>query len=98
MLCEIGDRAMAAFALESLAEIALGEGEPEKAVRLAGAVETIYAAPGGVHMYVTREPWARTLAKLRTVLEPPAFEREWARGRAMRFEAAVDEAFGGRSR
>jgi predicted ATPase/predicted Ser/Thr protein kinase len=97
VLSALGDRSMAAFALESLAEIALGEGAAEKAVRLAAAVEAVYDATGGVRMYVTREPWERTLAKLRDALEPAAFEREWARGRAMRFEEAVEEALGGRS-
>jgi predicted ATPase len=96
VLSDFGDRAMAAFALESLAEIALREGVPERAVRLAGAVEAVYEATGGVRMYMARDPWERTVAEMREALDPTTFEREWARGRAMRFEEAVEEALGGR--
>jgi tetratricopeptide (TPR) repeat protein len=92
VLAGLGDQIMAASAVESLAEIALSQGTPKKAVRLAGAVDAIYESTQGVHSYVTQEPWERTVAKLRAALEPAAFEREWARGRAMSLDEAVGEA------
>ncbi len=89
-----GDRARAAFALESLAVIALREGTPAHAALLSGAVDALYEATGGVRTYTSDEPWERTLAMVRTALEPEDFELEWTRGRAMSFEEAVAAALG----
>jgi tetratricopeptide (TPR) repeat protein len=89
-----GDKSSVAFALESLAAIAVREGAPAHAARLAGAIETLYEAAGGVRMYTSDEPWEHTLAKIREALEPAVFERECARGRAMSFEQAIAAALG----
>jgi tetratricopeptide (TPR) repeat protein len=91
----LGERASAAFALEKLAEIALRDGAPGRAARLASAAESLHETMGGGHMNVADEPWERVVAKIRGALEPVAFEREWARGRAMRFEEVVEEALDG---
>ncbi len=91
-ICGYGDRARAAFALESLAEIALIQDRPEKAARIAGAVEMIYETREGGRSYLPSDSWERTLAKMGQALEPPELERERRRGRAMGFDAAVAEA------
>ena len=45
-------------------------------------------------MCIRDRPWERTLAMVRTALEPEDFELEWTRGRAMSFEEAVAAALG----
>jgi hypothetical protein len=62
------------------------------AATLAGAAEAQYETLG-----VSREPSeaahrARYVEELKVSLEPEAFERAWARGRAMGLEAAIAEA------
>ncbi len=86
------DRGRAAFALESLSEIALKQGAAERAARLAAAVEALCEPSGGARIYVANESWEDKLARIRAALDPAAFEREWARGLAMDLDEAVDDA------
>jgi non-specific serine/threonine protein kinase len=92
LLAGFGDSASGAFALESLATIALEEGKPAIAALFAGAVDALYEAACGVRAYTSDEPWERTLAAVREALAPTDFERERSRGRAMSFEEAVAAA------
>jgi tetratricopeptide (TPR) repeat protein len=92
LLAPMSYRRVTADAIACVADLALLEGAPDRAVRLAGAAEAALAHTGGVWHRPTRESRDRLLAALREVLDPSTLEREWAAGRAMSFEEAIAEA------
>jgi tetratricopeptide (TPR) repeat protein len=78
--------------LEGLAGVAGGKGQSERAGRLIGAVEALYAA---FHMrldYVDQIQHDRNVAAVRAQLDEATFAAVWAEGRAMTLEQAVDYA------
>jgi non-specific serine/threonine protein kinase len=86
---DIGDTARVAVALEGLASLAALEGQPERALRLAGAVAARYEVTDLRVPAVEHEHQARRLAKAHTSLPKDMATRAWAEGRAMTLDQAV---------
>jgi DNA-binding CsgD family transcriptional regulator/tetratricopeptide (TPR) repeat protein len=78
-----------AAALEGLALLEAGQGEPLYAARLWGAAEALREVTG-VPMYpVYRASYARAIAQARTQVGERAFSEAWAAGRSMTPEQAL---------
>jgi hypothetical protein len=79
-----------AFCASGLAGLAAREGLPERAARLFGAADALGERTGaGISWSVLRDLNERDLAMARDSLDPEAFERAWADGRAMTPEETV---------
>jgi hypothetical protein len=82
------------YLLGAAAELALADGDPESAARLAGASDETVAAIG-VHIQADEaEKRARTIAALEETLEAEAFADLHASGRAMPASEALQAARG----
>ena len=89
---DLGGRAAVANMLENYAFIARAESHPQRAARLLGAAEAVRDT---THADMT--PWERTeyegeVAALRDRLPPGALAAEWAAGRGLSLDEAVDFA------
>ncbi len=91
---EIGDEGNVAYCLEGLAAIAADEDELERAARLWGAAEALLEnAEVLTSPHVPdRSLHQRQVADARARLEPEAWQKAWAQGRAMTLEQAVEYA------
>lgn len=88
---EIGDRTMICNALEGLAELAV-PGEPEHALRLAGAAAAIRESTGASPHYAERPVLRAALATMPGRLGQERREELWVAGRADPIEKAVERA------
>ena len=92
---DLGRRASVANMLESFAFVARADGQPVRAARLLGAAE---ALRDRIHVDMTpweREEYDRDLAALRETLPADVLAAEWAAGRKLDMDAAVDYAVTG---
>ena len=89
---KLGNTDIVAMGLDGLAAIAVERGRSELAARLAGAAEAECESLGMPLQNLEAAFRARYIDKLKSALEPEAFERALARGRSMGLEAAVAEA------
>jgi hypothetical protein len=86
----LGDDYNVAFCAAGLAGAAAREGRAERAARLFGFADALSERTGaGVSWSVLRGLNERDLATARESLDPEAFEKAWAEGRAMTPEEAV---------
>ncbi|HEX6270937.1 MAG TPA: hypothetical protein VFZ43_11920, partial [Anaerolineales bacterium] len=86
---EIGDIGGSAWCLERLAEVALAQGKPEKAVRLLGAAAALRVSIGSVVDPADEREYQSRLISLRMELGNERFAAAWDKGRAMSLEQAV---------
>ena len=87
-----GSRGAIANQLESFSFMALARGDSQRAARLFGAAESLREAASTVMLGPEQVEYDRHLAQLRRSLDPAHLEREWAAGRAMSMEEAIDFA------
>jgi len=88
----LGRRSAVANMLENFAFIARAEGQPQRAARLLGAADAMREE---IHIDMAaweREEYDREMATLRASLPREAFAAEWAAGRALTLDEAVDFA------
>jgi tetratricopeptide (TPR) repeat protein len=81
-----------ATCLEALADVAAGEGQPERAVRLAAAASALRESIGVPTTAAERVQLAESLATWRAALGEARYASAWSAGRALPTEHAVDEA------
>ncbi|CAA9527430.1 MAG: hypothetical protein AVDCRST_MAG73-519 [uncultured Thermomicrobiales bacterium] len=89
---ELKDRWNAATALDGAAGLAVLQGKPEGAARLAAAAEAMREAVGAPLPANERADHERCVAEARSALGAEAFAAAWEAGRALPLEAAVAEA------
>jgi tetratricopeptide (TPR) repeat protein len=90
----LGSRGAIANQLESFGFLAVGRGDLPRAARLLGAAEVLRERVGAVMLLPERIEYDRYLERLRASLDPAKLESEWAVGRAMSMEQAIDMAVG----
>ena len=91
---DMGDRRHTAQALALLAAVAAGRGEPERAGRLWGALETLELA-GALGTRPRLRPWAEDRARFAAVVfaeAGPDLEGGLRTGRRLTLDQAVEEA------
>jgi DNA-binding CsgD family transcriptional regulator len=88
---EIGSERFLLGAVAGLAGVALALGQPERAARLLGAVESAGKSSGGGRIAHAAHA-ARILAEVRTSLSEPVFATTWAEGLALPFADALADA------
>jgi predicted ATPase/class 3 adenylate cyclase len=88
----LGDVVETSFEVEGVAMAAAGNGDPRRALRLAGAVEALYESLGlSISVPFWEDFQARFLGSAREQLGSEA-EAVWAEGRALAFDDAVELA------
>jgi ATP/maltotriose-dependent transcriptional regulator MalT len=88
-LCrEMGDKNIAP-ALEGLASVAMGQGQPAWATRLWGAAEALRETIGAPIWPVERASYKRSVAAACTLIGERAFAAAWAEGRTMPLEQTL---------
>jgi hypothetical protein len=80
------------YTLDSLAGIAANQGDPKRALRLAGASEALRSSMGIIHSPVARAWVDEILKPAWQALEPETANETWAEGLAMTWEHAVSYA------
>jgi hypothetical protein len=75
-----------------MADVAIGEEQPRRGVRLLGAADRLRETIGAPLPPQEQVDHERRLAALRAALDEPTFDAAWAEGRAMTLEEAVAEA------
>ena len=86
---EIGDKSGCAWCLERLSEVALGQRQAEKAVRLLAAAAALRLSIGSVIDPVDRTEYERMRGSLRSQLSEQRFTAAWDEGRRLTLEQAV---------
>ena len=81
-----------ALCLAGLAGVAARDGEAKVAARLFGAAEVLLESTGIAMNPADRGEYDSNVAAARARLEPEAFARAWAEGRAMPLERAIGDA------
>lgn len=76
-----------AYSLHGLANVALAEGQPQRAVRLLSAVQQIYEQHTPIPS--RRRQFETSLARSRDVLDPAMFRAAWDEGQSMTVEQVV---------
>jgi tetratricopeptide (TPR) repeat protein len=94
---ELGDRAAMAYLLDDFAILAAAEGQPERALRLAGAAAATRDAIGSQLSAGERARFDRLQAPARAQLAEPLAAAVYGEGLAMTLEQAVEEALGVRN-
>jgi tetratricopeptide (TPR) repeat protein len=89
---ERGDKRVVAECLQGLAIAAAARGEEGRAVRVLGASESLRESIGAAQTRSERLVYERFVPPLRERLGPATFEEEWAAGRALATEAALEVA------
>ena len=87
-----GSRGAIANQLESFSFMALARGDSQRAARLLGAAESLREAASTVMLGPEQVEYDRHFEQLRSTLDPAHLEREWAAGRSMSMEEAIDFA------
>jgi tetratricopeptide (TPR) repeat protein len=88
-------RFSAGFTLQCFSLFFSAMGQPELAVRIYGASDLEFQVTGIEQMPDENDATVADVARLRASLGQPAFESAWAAGRAMSYQAAMDEARAG---
>jgi hypothetical protein len=70
-------------------------GDPRRAARLLGAAENLRQSSRTVMLGPEQVDYDRHLEQLRSALDGAELEREWAVGRSMVLDDAIDLAVGG---
>lgn len=89
---EHGDKRGLAHYVAGLAGTATLLGEPERAARLSGAAQALFAATGASTWPVDQREHTRNLAAARRGLSGPAFDAAWDAGQSLSWEQAIAEA------
>ena len=90
---EIGDRIEIGFEVQGVGMSLSGLGQSERALWLAGAVEAEYERIGStLHVRFWNALLSKHFDAAREALGPHDAARAWAAGRAMSFEAAIEQA------
>ena len=87
-----GNRGAIANQLESFGFIATDRGDLARGVRLLAAAEAIRAAASSPMLPFERHEYERCLDRLREGLSPSAYQAEWAAGRGLTVDEAVEFA------
>jgi len=72
--------------------MALARGDSLRSARLLGAAERLRTDASTVMLGPEQVEYDRHLEQLRSTLDPSELEREWAAGRSMSMEEAIDFA------
>ncbi len=86
---ELGDRTAIAYCIEDFASLAAANGQPESALRLAGAAQAIREETGSPLPHGEQAALDRTLAPAREALDETSQAAAWEAGQAMTLEAAI---------
>lgn len=78
-----------AVAIEGFARLVAAQGEPERAARLLGAIDTHLALTGPMATIADRLEHERTLTAVHTLLDDATFADAWQAGSAMTLEQAI---------
>jgi hypothetical protein len=89
---ELGDKIAIAYCLEDFAGLAAGEGQPERALILAGAAAVLREEIGGPLPAGEQAALDQTLAPARQAMAQAEQEKAWQTGQAMSLEAALSYA------
>ncbi|HLY25104.1 MAG TPA: adenylate/guanylate cyclase domain-containing protein [Aggregatilineales bacterium] len=89
---DLGHRAAIANQLECFAFIARAQDQFERTAKLLGAADLLRDATGAPMTDYERVEYDGEIAALRAQLDQPTFEAEWAAGRAMTMDEAVQYA------
>jgi tetratricopeptide (TPR) repeat protein len=84
-----GEKRLIVECLEGLAEVAVGQAEPERAARLLAAAAVLREA---TNFRALPEPGEAALERVRATLDDAAFAVAWEAGRALTWQQAVDYA------
>jgi tetratricopeptide (TPR) repeat protein len=89
----VGRQEEYANTLTGMAGIIAAQNEPERAVRLLAAADSLLETIGATTLFVAEQvDYKRILDNVRAQLDPATFEAAWAEGRAMTLEQAVADA------
>ena len=91
---DLGDKAGIAYVLVGFAGLAATQGQPKKAARLWGAVETLEGSGTEALYPIERSRYDRYMAATRAQLDEATFAAAWEAGRALTLEQAIEEALG----
>lgn len=91
---ELRDKRSIALCLERLAGVNCALGQPERAARLFGVAEVLREAIGAPVAASDRAGYECDVADVRAALDEAVFAREWAQGRTMTLEQALEYALG----
>ncbi|HKT23336.1 MAG TPA: tetratricopeptide repeat protein [Terriglobales bacterium] len=86
---DLGHRRGLARTLEGYARLALAQGQPKRALKLAGAAAHLRSLVGAPLRHAEQEKLNEALAPAWNALGKPAGEEAWAEGAAMTFEKAI---------
>ncbi|MCL4863621.1 MAG: tetratricopeptide repeat protein, partial [Caldilineaceae bacterium] len=89
---ELQDLPLVLWSLDSLAGVAVAQGDPARCVRLFGAAAALRNALGIPQPLFRRAPYERMLALGHSQLDEATAAQAWARGQAMSVEQAVQYA------
>jgi DNA-binding CsgD family transcriptional regulator len=83
---------VAAETLEMSAWLACEERFPERAARRFAVASNLYALAGARTDWIDRDRYEAIVRRAQSQIDAEGWEREWAVGRAMSYDAALDEA------
>ena len=86
---EIGDKGGLVWCLEKLGQVTFQKENPEKAVKIFSAAESIRAALGSVMDPFDLPEYDRNIASLRNQLGEEKFNTAWNQGRTLTLEKAI---------
>ncbi len=92
LMRELGMRWQLSFILPAFSSLAATQGEPARAVRLAGAASVLSESYNGPPIPLAAALLREGLAQARQRLDEPAFATAWAEGRALSVEESIAEA------
>ena len=90
---ELGDKTAIAYCVEDFAGLAAGEGQPERALILAGAAAALRTEIDGPLPAGEQDALDRTLAPARRTLDQAGQDTAWQTGHGMGWDAALAYAF-----
>jgi non-specific serine/threonine protein kinase len=86
---EIGDKGGIAWCIERLGEVAVAQGNPEKAVRLLSAAAALRISIGSVIDPADQPEYQKRRAALRSELGEKRFTETWEEGRILTLDQAI---------
>ena len=89
---EMDSRRGIGIAISGFAAVAAAQGQPERAVRLAGAATALHQAGGGAIQLIQPPGSSAWLDDARRALGDPAAASAWASGLSLSVDDAIDEA------
>jgi len=92
MLQDMALKPCLAHALEGWARLALAQGEPQRATRILGAIQTHLYTLGVNMIPIEQALYDHTLAAVQKLLDSSTYEREWAAGEKLNLEQAIELA------